>query len=131
VLTAAVDEAKKHDISKRTVKRARAKLQGKTPAPKKKIGVSATPPKSEARPLNPSRASVVKPSHNPLRSPDLGAASGRVFTLIETEWKACPSQHREIFLRMLFLELPRFAEAHNANVVVVEKKVVGRGRSTR
>jgi hypothetical protein len=35
VLDKAVTEAKKHGISKRTVQNARAKLQGKTPAPKK------------------------------------------------------------------------------------------------
>jgi hypothetical protein len=63
VLAKAVSEAQKHGISKRTVQNARAKLQGKQPAPRKKIGVSATPPKSDAVPLGASRsASVSAPS---------------------------------------------------------------------
>jgi hypothetical protein len=59
VLAKAVTEAQKHGISKRTVQNARAKLQGKQPAPRKKIGVSATMPKSEAVPLGVSRAASV------------------------------------------------------------------------
>jgi len=64
ILTAAVSEAAKHGISKRTVQSARAKVKGKTPAPKKPkhqkldlgdaknpIGVSATLRKNEATPL--------------------------------------------------------------------------------
>jgi ParB-like nuclease family protein len=55
VLTKAVEEAKKHGISKRTVQNARARVQGKpkSPPPKKKthMGVSSTPPSSEAIPL--------------------------------------------------------------------------------
>jgi hypothetical protein len=58
VLAAAVEEGKKHGISKRTVQNARAKLQGKQPAPRKKIGVSATAPKSAAVPLGGSRATA-------------------------------------------------------------------------
>ncbi|HMF96092.1 MAG TPA: hypothetical protein VKE96_17435 [Vicinamibacterales bacterium] len=53
VLTAAVEEGKKHGISKRTVQNARAKLSGKTPAPRKPIGVSKTPPSGDAKPLVP------------------------------------------------------------------------------
>jgi hypothetical protein len=52
-LEKAVTEAAKHGISRRTVQNARAKLQGKHPASRKKIGVSSTPPTSEARPLAP------------------------------------------------------------------------------
>jgi len=57
VLTAAVEEGRKHGISKRTVQNARAKLNGKQPAPRKKIGVSKTPPSSAAKPLAPSTSS--------------------------------------------------------------------------
>ncbi len=38
VLAKAIAEAEKHGISKRTVQNARAKIQGKTPAPRKPVG---------------------------------------------------------------------------------------------
>jgi hypothetical protein len=53
VLEQAVTEAAKHGISKRTVQNARAKINGKTLAPRKKMGVSSTMPIGEARPLAP------------------------------------------------------------------------------
>jgi hypothetical protein len=58
-----VKEAAKHGISKVTVKRARAKLNGK--APTKTIGLSKQRPKNEAIPLGvkraPQRQAVVLP----------------------------------------------------------------------
>jgi hypothetical protein len=60
VLTAAVEEGKKHGIGKRAVQNARAKLHGKDPAPRKKIGT----PKAHADPIH---ARTVEPAFDALR----------------------------------------------------------------
>ena len=53
-MAAAVEEGKKHDVSKRTIQRASAKMRGatrKSSPKKKKVGVSHTPPTNGATPL--------------------------------------------------------------------------------
>ena len=84
-------------------------VHGKTPTPSK-------------------RASVVTSSNAP-RTFDIPAASLRVLAVVQTEWKACPTLHRELLLTVCLKGFLHFAKTHNANMIDVPKpKVVGAHR---
>jgi hypothetical protein len=91
VLAQAVTEAQKHGISKRTVQNARAKIQGKTPAPRKPSPATTTsaapapspapvfsqpPPKGEATPLGTTRPSAAGSPANQSSPSELIAGNG-------------------------------------------------------
>ena len=86
VLDAAVAEGKKHDISKRTIQRARAKVQGKKPAPPKpkpKPKPMPTPATAKDQSLGSGTLIAVAPiatETNPPRAPEPKAATETVTT---------------------------------------------------
>jgi hypothetical protein len=83
VLHKSITEAKKHGISARTVKRARAKVQGKTPAPKKER-LDTRPPTQAER----VRAGFAKPTptKTPTRAVDRASeqAAGAILLCLRT-----------------------------------------------
>lgn len=142
VLAKAVTEAQKHGISKRTVQNARAKLQGKTPAlKKKKIGVTSTPPKSETKPLvDQARVEEMTKRLNAALPADLRAPSARgstrepVFLIadaiarlektVRAEWQKWPSDVRGQFLHSLQQLREELSEEFTGTLNAA--KVVGR-----
>jgi hypothetical protein len=110
VLAKAVTEAQKHGISKRTVQTARAKMQGKTPAPRKPPSLvnvrgpaaaaafKQPPPPSEAIPLGSPTPSAASSSPSPA-APALNVRVSieMISTLIEAEYQKYPVTQKRDF----------------------------------